>query len=273
MTDTQLLAVNYIDGLLAALGSAADGSFGPEVGVLFSGGVDSCVIAELARRRSRTTLYTIGVKGSHDMTVAEATAKRFGLEWAGTEVREDDIREAVTGIQAVLGAIGPLAISFEMPLYFIARDSKERSLANGQGADEMFGGYARYGTMDARTRREEMAKDVTNLVSSGSANERSLASHFGKTMVHLYLDRRVIDAAAALPDDLLINDGITKVALREVARSLGLIEEAERRKKAAQYGSGVMRMMRSMAKHDGMELRDWVRSLDLSHQEGEHAVR
>ncbi|MCE5295878.1 MAG: asparagine synthase [Euryarchaeota archaeon] len=266
--------MNDVTRLVKALETAADSSLGgSDVGVLFSGGVDSCVIAELARRRSNTTLYTIGVKGSHDMTVAEATAKNLGLEWVGTVVREDDIREAVIGIQSVLGRIGPLAISFEMPLYFIARDSKELLLANGQGADELFGGYARYGTMDARTRREEMAKDVAGLVSSGSANERRLASHFGKSMVHPYLDRGVIDAAAELPDCLIVNDGIMKVALRDVARSLGLTEEADRRKKAAQYGSGVMRMMKSMAKHDGTELRDWVMSPDLSPKEGEHEVR
>jgi asparagine synthase (glutamine-hydrolysing) len=257
--------VNDIDRLLAALESTADNMLGgPEIGVLFSGGIDSCVIAELTRRRTKATLYTIGVKGSHDMVVAEKTAKRLELEWIGTEIDEVDIREAIEGIQKILGNIGPLTISFEMPLYFIAKISKQNVLTSGQGADEMFGGYARYETMDTEVRRTEMRKDIENLLTIGSPMERRLAGHFGKTIVHPFLDQNVIDVALSLPSDLIVNDGVRKVALRGAARSLGLIEEADRKKKAAQYGSGVMHMMKSMAKHDGLELRDWVASLDRS---------
>lgn len=255
--------MNYVDRLLVALESSVNGSLsGSKVGVLFSGGIDSCVIAELARRRSTVTLYTIGVKGSHDIIIAESTAKRFDLDWVGIEIGETEIGEAIVGIQKILGKIGPLAISFEMPLYFIARASAEKVLASGQGADELFGGYSRYETMDAEIRRVEMRKDVANLIRSGSPMERRLAKNFEKTIVHPFLDPKVVEVALELPDDLIVHDGERKVALREVARSLDLIEEADRKKKAAQYGSGVMRVMKSMAKREGMDLRTWVTSLD-----------
>jgi len=261
----QLLAVTHIDGLLSALASAADDSFsGKEIGVMFSGGIDSCVIAELARARADVTLYTIGVRESHDLSVAKMTAERMDLKWVQIEITDDDIREGVAGIQSAIGDIGPLAISFEMPLYFVAKLSKEMLLTSGQGADELFGGYSRYETMDPALRREEMRKDVANLVSKGSPMERALAAHFGKSIVHPFLDPRVVDAALSLPDELIVNDGVRKVALREAGRRLGLTEEADRKKKAAQYGSGVMRAMKAMAKRDKMELRDWTSSLGLS---------
>jgi len=49
-----------------------------------------------------------------------------------------------------------------------------------------------------------------------------------------------------------------KVALRSLAPTLGLEEEADRPKKAAQYGSGIMRCMKAEAKKDRMELADWT---------------
>ena len=58
-------AVNRIDLLLGTLDEAVrDKIFTRRTGVLFSGGIDSSVVAALVARHSEPTLYTVGVEGA-----------------------------------------------------------------------------------------------------------------------------------------------------------------------------------------------------------------
>jgi asparagine synthase (glutamine-hydrolysing) len=143
----------------------------------------------------------------------------------------------------------------------VAQVADEMLLASGQGADELFGGYARYERMTSMERRSAMRHDVTKLLIHGSRTEHVLAAYFDKEVRHPFLDPEVVELALQLPDELLIDGGIRKVALRQIARAIDLVEEADRKKKAAQYGSGVMRTMKAMAKRDGLTVGQWSRSL------------
>ncbi|NJE02542.1 asparagine synthase-related protein, partial [Thermococcus sp. JdF3] len=56
-----------------------------------------------------------------------------------------------------------------------------------------------------------------------------------------------------------IRKGIRKAILREVAVELGLPKWiAERDKKAAQYGSGAQKLLKKLAKSEGMTLREYA---------------
>ncbi len=225
---------------------------------MFSGGVDSCVVASLASNHVLVTLYTVGVEGAHDLRVGESSALAMGLAWKGIIIMESDIREAMPFVARYMGTVSPLALSFEMPLFFVARAAFEEIVLCGQGADELFGGYARYETMSPSERRHSMKVDADALITTGAPAERRLASALGKELGHPYLDRSVVDMAISLPDDMLVNDGVRKVALRQVATALGLEEAALRPKKAAQYGSGIMKAMKGMAKRERLSLKEWT---------------
>lgn len=251
--------MNHLELLLARLEEGVRDTLGGErVALMFSGGIDSCVIAQLARRVAEVRLYTVGLEGAHDLKVAQATAERLDLPWQAIHIDGDDVRKGVTEIQQVLGMLDPLTISFELPLVFVAQAAEERVMSSGQGADELFGGYARYAEMDVEERRRSMHRDVEGLISNGSPMEKRLASHYHKEMRHPFLAPMVIDAAAKLPDDLIVVGDRRKVALRSLAPALGLEAEADRPKKAAQYGSGIMRCMKAEAKKEKMELADWT---------------
>ena len=254
--------VNRLEALLGTLDEAVrDRVTGPKVAVMFSGGVDSCVIATLASRYAMVTAYTVGVEGAHDLQVAEGAAYGMQLSWRGIKVDRAEVKEAIPVVARAIGSESPLTISFEMPIYFVAREAYEQQILCGQGADELFGGYARYEPMDAPTRRERMKQDADNLISKGMPSERRLAAHFGKTMGHPFLDHRVVELTDHLPDDMLVHGGVRKVALRQVAEALGLGEASRRPKKAAQYGSGIMKTMKAMAKMEGLTLGDWTKKI------------
>lgn len=254
--------MNRIESLIEALDrSVREAVQGRELGILFSGGIDSCVIAQLARPYADVKLYTIGMPGAHDLDAAKSTASRLKMEWHAIILNEKMIRNAMVQMSSIIGTDDPLTISFEMPLHIVAQVADEVLLASGQGADELFGGYARYEKMDSLERRTAMRQDVSNLLMHGSKMEHGLAAFFSKEIRHPFLHPEVVELALQLPDELLIDEGIRKVALRHVARAIGLVEEADRKKKAAQYGSGVMRSMKAMAKRDGMTVGQWSRSL------------
>jgi asparagine synthase (glutamine-hydrolysing) len=232
-----------------------------EAGILFSGGLDSTVLAKLASARCQVMLYTIGVPGSHDLKVAEETASDLDMRWEGILLDRRDILSALPGISEIIGTDNPLVLSFEMPLYLVSAKAKERLLISGQGADELFGGYARYARMSEAELTLSLDQDLRGLLTVGMERERRLAEHFGKVIRHPYLHRAVVEMAQNLPMSERIHEGERKKVLREVATLLQLGPVSVRPKKAAQYGSGVMREMKSEAKERGVPLSDLVSSL------------
>jgi len=255
--------VSYAELLLIAIQDATKEYVdGREVGVLFSGGLDSSIIAKVAADYGRIKLYTIGTEGAHDLQVAHETAVELGLEWVPIVLDEKTIIANLIPLSLLLRDQAPLPLSYEMPLFMVASVSNESILLSGQGADELFGGYSRYLQMDDYQLAEGMKRDIEALLSHGVDNESRIASHFRKQILHPYLHPSVVREASLLPLRQCIDGQSRKVVLRDVARLLGLSQVAERPKKAAQYGSGVMKVMKAEAKRLGVGLRELVPTLE-----------
>jgi len=111
--------------------------------VALSGGVDSALIAALAGREC----VAVGIEGSHDLRRARLVADELGLHLECVTVREKDIEGALREVLRVIPKKTPVDTSIATTLYFVAEwageHGYERILA-GCGADELFGGYARY---------------------------------------------------------------------------------------------------------------------------------
>ena len=253
--------MNRIDLLLGTLDEAVrDKIFTKRTGVLFSGGIDSSVVAALVARHSEPTLYTVGADGAHDLTVAKSTAEGLGLDWVGVVIGEEEVRQAIKGMAPIFGT-SPLTLSFEMPLYLVLGVAAEDLLLCGQGADELYAGYSRYRSMDEAAMRSSMLHDVEALIAHGMGIEKKAAEAFGKTLVHPFLDPEVVRVSLDLPLEMLLRGEENKAILRDVGRALGLGPIADRKKKAAQYGSGIMNIMKAMAKREGLTLSEMVNSL------------
>lgn len=234
---------------------------GEQVGILFSGGLDSAVIASIARNHCVSRLYTVGIAGSHDLTAGRSAAERLGLEWKGIVLDEGEVVNAVKEMTRTFEINDPLTISFEMPLYFVSRCAEERKLMSGQGADELFGGYARYLKLSYEARETEMRKDLTNLIERGEDVERRIASRHGKEIFHPYLHQRVVEEAGKVPIGERISGDKRKAPLVQVAELLDLGEIAYRPKKAAQYGSGIMKAMKRESTRRKVSLKALVEAL------------
>lgn len=230
--------------------------------VALSGGVDSALVAALARR----PCVAVGMAGSHDLDQARRAAGLIGLDLAMVEIPPDRVEEALRAVLPVIPDPSPVNASIGATLYFVAEwaaaHGHERILA-GQGADELFGGYARHVAGGATV--ERLAEDFATIPVQ-AARDQAVAGLFGCTFSLPYLDLAVVRAARALPPASLVSGGLGKQPLRAVAAERIPAEIAAHPKKAMQYGSGIWREVRRLSRHNGYKnsVRGYLTTLEKS---------
>lgn len=248
----------FLTGLQGALERIAPDD---DVGVLFSGGLDSCIVAALLAQEKQVTLYTAGLEDSYDLRSGERAAEIMDLPWVPIVPDEEELLDGVRSIIRSTGSVNPILISFDIPLYFVSSRAKERMLFSGQGADELFAGLARCRDLDDERRQECMDTDMAKLLNETLAGEARIAEDFGKDLRYIFLDPGMVDTVKAMSLGLEAAPDINKVILREVARRLDLGELAERREKTDRYGPGSMRSLREIAKSRGITMRALMQQL------------
>ncbi|HEV8590556.1 MAG TPA: asparagine synthase (glutamine-hydrolyzing) [Pyrinomonadaceae bacterium] len=115
------------------------------VGLFFSGGTDSSVIAAaLKRRRHPLEAFSIKIAGRNgDEKYFRAISEALGLN---THVYDFGPKEFVDVYEEVMGKLDiPLADNSIFPTYFVAKKAREKVtvVLSGEGGDELFFGYPR----------------------------------------------------------------------------------------------------------------------------------
>ncbi len=253
----------YIDQLLVLIDKAVKRStYGVDMAAVpFSGGLDSAVIAHEAGKYTDVSLYTVGIKNCYDFGKAEAAANFLRLPLKKIMINNVDVKKAIPRLIDITDEVNPVKISFGLALYFVAKNTEEEILLSGQGADELFGGYARYLDyleISSDLLQEEMKKDVRMLISNTSF-EKVIAKHFGKELRCPFLDNELIDFCSSLPIECKVQGKERKIILREAAKTIGIPHEiAYAPKKAVQYSSGIMKTMKKMAKEKNMSVKEYI---------------
>lgn len=234
---------------------------GKDVAVAFSGGLDSGLVAALAKRyASSVTLYTVGAEDSPDVQAARLAAPLLGAELAVIPLADADLVGLLQEEIRVTGTTSPLVLAFEIPLFCLLRDCRQTDVVGGQGADEIFAGYAKYRGLSAVPLREAMAKDLQRLYAETKPHEAKVAAHFGRTLAYPYLDRELVALIRNAPAEAVhpMDEDLPKKILRDAAADLGYGFLAERPKKAAQYGSGAMDALHRVCKARGTTYNELV---------------
>ena len=155
---------------------------GEDVAILFSGGLDSGLLAALARRHGRPHLYTVGIEDSHDMRMSEEAAAYLDLPWTPLIMSEEDVLSASHDILSIISLDDPVMLSFELPLQMIASRARESELMTGQGADELFAGYHRYLTMEPDVLEKALRNDLHRLLEEVTPVDLKICDHYGKVL-------------------------------------------------------------------------------------------
>jgi len=118
------------------------------VGLLLSGGMDSGLLLGLMNESgSGWPTYTIGYgKEFKDDELSEAaeSARIFGAQHTSIEIDRNVFEESLPHIVSCLEE--PVAASSIVPMYFVSQCARQdvKVALNGQGPDEIFGGYKRH---------------------------------------------------------------------------------------------------------------------------------
>jgi asparagine synthase (glutamine-hydrolysing) len=121
-----------------------------EVGVLLSGGIDSALVAAVAKNRSAKPLktFTVGFKeglfASDEIEMAKETARVLDLP--NYHVRTDFV-DFIEDLKKIIRIVEePIATNSIIPMYSLSKLTSEhvKVVLSGQGADEPLYGYRKY---------------------------------------------------------------------------------------------------------------------------------
>lgn len=229
------------------------------VGVLFSGGIDSVLIAHsLQLKGLKVTCYTVGTEGSSDIDMALKAAREMGFHIKVEYLTEDIIRKYIAEIIEAIELNGLLQVEVAIPMYIAAHMCKQdghKVMFTGQAADELFAGYTWYkdvvkdaGHLNLHTRLWE---DIDKLYEDTLEREDRMAMAHSIELRAPFLDRELIRTAMRIAPHLKINNGediYGKRVHRELSMRKGIPREfAYRAKSPAQEGSGIHEMIKSIA--------------------------
>jgi asparagine synthase (glutamine-hydrolysing) len=174
-----------------------------QVGVTFSGGVDSAIIATIAKELgANMTCYAAGVEDADDIDFAKQAAAQIGVPIQVNELDDqallDFVVKTIASIEdRSLGQVEvgvPIIASVEL-----AHQDGQIVLLTGQGADELFSGYPWYRRIMEIIGYDELESrmwdDLNQLYKETLEREDKIAMAYGIELRVPYLDPQVIRVA------------------------------------------------------------------------------
>jgi len=241
-----------------------------KIGVAFSGGLDSSVVAFLAKLSGASVhLICVGLEGQREIEHADEAAEALGLPLKLQKYTVEDVETALSEVLWLIEEPDAVKTGVAIPLFWTAEAASKlrcRVLLAGQGADELFGGYRRYLTEYATGGVERVQKALfhdTAMSHETNFQRDEPVCAFHKVELRLpFTDTEVVRFALSLPLNLKIEsaeDNLRKRVLRQVAKNLGVAAFiADKPKKAVQFATGVNKALEKLAKREGLTQRSYV---------------
>ena len=236
------------------------------IGIIFSGGIDSVIIAWLAKKMVREVIcYTGGVEGSSDIAFARKIAKRLNLKLRVNELTHNEVEEMIPEVINTIEHTNAGQVEVAIPVYAavkLAHEDGIKVMFSGQAADELFGGYSWYSTIvrdggGYAGLRHYMNEDIQLLYKETLEREDKITMAHSIEMREPFLDLRLIRLSMKI--DLRLNvkgvsDAFGKHVHRKLAQELGIPRDiAYRSKEAAQHGSGIHQVIDLIARKHGFD--------------------
>jgi len=229
-----------LDRSLGALRATA----GP-LTVLFSGGVDSSLLAWELRAREGLLLLTVGTVRSPDFEAGRTAAARLGLPWIAATVGATELDRMAARLAVHLTGCDSLTRSVVLAIALALDGSPPGPAIVGQGIDELFLGYAHFRGLSPADASARSDADLDRLERRDWPLTQRVAAHLDRTVLAPYLDPGFVAAARAVAVERRLADPVPKAFFRAWAVHRGLPEDLARRpKRALQYGSGIDRLLR-----------------------------
>ncbi|MBO2519320.1 asparagine synthase B [Limnochorda sp.] len=223
------------------------------VGVFLSGGLDSSLIAALARQLTSRQLHSfaVGLAGSDDLRYAARVAEALETVHHEYAYDEADLEEALPTVIAHLESYDPALVRSAIPTYFAARLARQhvKVVLSGEGADELFAGYAYLRRLDRQRLQRELRAVTAALHNTNLQRvDRMTMAHSLEARVP-FLDLEVVRWAFRLDPSVKLrgSEPVEKWVLRKAAEGLLPASVVARKKAKFAHGTGTSQVLQAIA--------------------------
>ena len=220
-----------------------------KIGVAFSGGVDSTLLAKLLKDMDYdVNLLTVGFHDSHDINFALEVNQILGYKHDILEIDPITFKEISSEIHNIIKTDNLSWNENSIAFYYVSKLAQDHGLTTvvtANGIDELFCGYNSY--------REAISigeNEVIEMMNSKLENEKQMmvavnnvCSKFRVQIIQPLLSPSFIEFAKKIPISEKIHDSddlMRKHVIRNLAIDCDVPEiSARKKKKALQYGSQI----------------------------------
>lgn len=225
------------------------------IACLLSGGLDSSLVASIVSRHvENLETFSIGMIGGEDLKFAQKVAEFLGTQHTSIELTEDEFFEAIPEVIRAIESYDTTTVRASVGNYlvskYIAKYSQSKVIFNGDGSDELMGGYLYFGAAPDKWEFDRECKRLLNNIHTFDVlrSDRSISSN-GLEARTPFLDRAWVEFYLSLDKEIRFhgdkNLKMEKYLIREAFNDgTYLPKEILFRKKEA-FSDGVSSIKRS----------------------------
>ena len=195
-----------------------------EVGIYLTGSVESCIIAALAAEKvKRIKTFSVGLEGSPDGNTSKRIASWLNTDHTHIEISQQDVLDCLPEVVHTIENFDAGLVRQAVADHFAVRAAVDQvsALVSGDGANELFGGYAYLRPMFSEKLTSEIRHITEDLHKTNLHRWERMTSAVGIEGRMPYVDRKLVHAAFHLPANMKINEeGRSKWILRRTFSTL-----------------------------------------------------